>query len=625
MTGGDTTSASVPIYCINLASSMERRRRMVKRFGAVGLLDHVRFVRAVPAASRLVDEHLARAGTPEVPPKRRAEVGCLLSHVRALRTFLRETPAHVSAGIVFEDDALLHREWNDRFGALLANLPERAAVCCLGYGVRSWTGFSWGGRRPELENLARSDHEALWGSYAYWFSRDHAHEVMREYPTVAADPHLVSEFIVARPGRFAAYPLLAIEDGTESTIRDEDEMVFHHNVFSGWGIANYLPDEPTEHRLGPAEPSRKHHTIRLCMIVRNEAEVIERCARSVRGVVDSWLICDTGSTDDTPARVRAAFADLPGELHDHEWKDFGTNRSRMLELARGSADYLLLLDADHTVRLTGALPHLSADAYSLLVDESVAHWVPRLVRGDLPWRYEGAAHEYLTSDEPHQVERLPELVIEHHADGGAQVNKVERNRELLIRTRWSGRPNTKVVTGDRSTRALRSPRRGTVLTASLPSAQHSRRRPSIIAGERRSTRVRCALPLRTVGPTPAPSVAIGNLSATVKAMHRAEPAGDPFDALGDPNRRAIVELLGRGGRSVREIADELPISRPAVSRHLRLLKTAGLVIDEAAGTRRVYRLDELGAEAVRHYMERVWGEAAARFRVVAENKPGRRR
>jgi DNA-binding transcriptional ArsR family regulator len=108
-------------------------------------------------------------------------------------------------------------------------------------------------------------------------------------------------------------------------------------------------------------------------------------------------------------------------------------------------------------------------------------------------------------------------------------------------------------------------------------------------------------------------------------MHRAQPAGDPFDALGDPNRRAIVELLGRGGRSVREIADELPISRPAVSRHLRLLKTAGLVVDEAAGTRRVYRLDELGAEAVRDYLERVWGEASARFRVVAENKPRRPR
>ena len=63
--------------------------------------------------------------------------------------------------------------------------------------------------------------------------------------------------------------------------------------------------------------------------------------------------------------------------------------------------------------------------------------------------------------------------------------------------------------------------------------------------------------------------------------------GDPFDALGDPHRRAIVEPLGPGGRSVREIADTLPISRPAVSRHLRLLKEAGLVVEEPVGTRRV--------------------------------------
>ena len=64
------------------------------------------------------------------------------------------------------------------------------------------------------------------------------------------------------------------------------------------------------------------------------------------------------------------------------------------------------------------------------------------------------------------------------------------------------------------------------------------------------------------------------------------PAGDPFDALGDPNRRAIVELLGARRRSVRELADALPISRPAVSRHLRLLKEAGLVVEEPRGTRR---------------------------------------
>jgi DNA-binding transcriptional ArsR family regulator len=96
-------------------------------------------------------------------------------------------------------------------------------------------------------------------------------------------------------------------------------------------------------------------------------------------------------------------------------------------------------------------------------------------------------------------------------------------------------------------------------------------------------------------------------------------AGDPFDALGDPNRRAIVELLGGGDRSVRELADELPISRPAVSRHLRVLKQAGLVTDRAEGTRRLYRLHDEGIAAVRAYLERVWGEAAARFRLVADN------
>jgi DNA-binding transcriptional ArsR family regulator len=96
-------------------------------------------------------------------------------------------------------------------------------------------------------------------------------------------------------------------------------------------------------------------------------------------------------------------------------------------------------------------------------------------------------------------------------------------------------------------------------------------------------------------------------------------AGDPFEALGDANRRAIVELLRVGDRSVQELADELPISRPAVSRHLRLLKEAGLVTDRPEGTRRLYRLHEEGIAAVRDYLGEVWGDAAARFRLAAEN------
>jgi DNA-binding transcriptional ArsR family regulator len=95
--------------------------------------------------------------------------------------------------------------------------------------------------------------------------------------------------------------------------------------------------------------------------------------------------------------------------------------------------------------------------------------------------------------------------------------------------------------------------------------------------------------------------------------------GDPFDALGDPHRRAIVEQLRAGDRSVRELADQLPISRPAVSRHLRLLKEAGLVTHRAEGTRRLYRLHDEGVDAVRAYLEGVWGEASARFTIAAEN------
>jgi DNA-binding transcriptional ArsR family regulator len=95
--------------------------------------------------------------------------------------------------------------------------------------------------------------------------------------------------------------------------------------------------------------------------------------------------------------------------------------------------------------------------------------------------------------------------------------------------------------------------------------------------------------------------------------------GDPFEALGDANRRTILRLLSDGDKPVQEIAEAMPISRPAVSRHLRLLKDAGLVAERPAGTRRIYHLQEAGLEAVQAYLEGVWGEAAARFRLLAEN------
>jgi DNA-binding transcriptional ArsR family regulator len=94
---------------------------------------------------------------------------------------------------------------------------------------------------------------------------------------------------------------------------------------------------------------------------------------------------------------------------------------------------------------------------------------------------------------------------------------------------------------------------------------------------------------------------------------------DAFDALADLQRRTILSLLGAEPRSVQQLANELPISRPAVSRHLRLLSEAGLVREERVGTRHIFSLHEEGLTAVQTYLERLWGDVASRFTMFAEN------
>jgi DNA-binding transcriptional ArsR family regulator len=91
-----------------------------------------------------------------------------------------------------------------------------------------------------------------------------------------------------------------------------------------------------------------------------------------------------------------------------------------------------------------------------------------------------------------------------------------------------------------------------------------------------------------------------------------------LDVLGDPTRRTVFELLETGPRSVGSIAAELPVSRPAVSQHLRILKDAGLVTDEPLGNRRLYRLDPSGLAALHAYVERFWSKALDRFKEEAE-------
>lgn len=91
-----------------------------------------------------------------------------------------------------------------------------------------------------------------------------------------------------------------------------------------------------------------------------------------------------------------------------------------------------------------------------------------------------------------------------------------------------------------------------------------------------------------------------------------------WTALGDPTRKAIFELLLERPRAVVELAGELPVSRPAVSQHLRVLKDVGLVIDQPSGSRRIYRADPDGLAALRADLERYWGRALAAYKALVE-------
>ncbi|WP_435260643.1 tetratricopeptide repeat-containing glycosyltransferase [Streptomyces sp. 1222.5] len=142
-------------------------------------------------------------------------------------------------------------------------------------------------------------------------------------------------------------------------------------------------------------------TVCLNMIVKNEAHVIRRCLESVRPLIDTWAILDTGSTDGTQEIIRKTFADLPGVLHESEWKGFDVSRTEAIELARSRADYLLFIDADDVMEIdTGfRMPKLTHDAYDFEVRHgNIVHWRAAMVSTRLPWRYQGVLHEFLNCD-----------------------------------------------------------------------------------------------------------------------------------------------------------------------------------------------------------------------------------
>lgn len=172
-------------------------------------------------------------------------------------------------------------------------------------------------------------------------------------------------------------------------------------------------------------------TICLAMLVRDEAARIEACLAAAKPHIDTWLIVDTGSSDNTPELVEAALSDIRGTLLHGQFHGFATSRTHLFDLARGNADYLLLLDADMRLEMPAPLPELTADAYEGRVHlDTLDYALPIIVRSDHPWQYEGAAHACLTSAAPFTSEELPGLAV-HVEPGSTGVEKLERDLAAL--------------------------------------------------------------------------------------------------------------------------------------------------------------------------------------------------
>ena len=158
----------------------------------------------------------------------------------------------------------------------------------------------------------------------------------------------------------------------------------------------------------------------LNMIVKNEAHVIRRCLDSVRPHISHWVIVDTGSTDRTQEVIRNHYRDLPGTLYERPWQDFGTNRSEAIALARGKAQYVLVMDADNVLCTPPGyrFTQLDADAYYIVHRYAgIEYGSAVLVADRIPWRYEGVLHEYVTADMPHRIVPLSGPWIDVHHEG----------------------------------------------------------------------------------------------------------------------------------------------------------------------------------------------------------------
>jgi glycosyltransferase involved in cell wall biosynthesis len=168
------------------------------------------------------------------------------------------------------------------------------------------------------------------------------------------------------------------------------------------------------------EKENKKPSICLVMIVKNESNVIGRCIDSVKDYISNWVIVDTGSTDGTQDIIKDIMSgyNIPGELHERPWVDFGHNRTESLQYSKGKADYRLVIDADDILVVDeGVNPFLdlTKDCYKIKIRlNQLAYYRTQLVKGDQDWRYVGVLHEYISGP--------TDIKIEEDFLGGAEMH-----------------------------------------------------------------------------------------------------------------------------------------------------------------------------------------------------------
>jgi len=175
--------------------------------------------------------------------------------------------------------------------------------------------------------------------------------------------------------------------------------------------------EPTEEVKDKKQP-----TICLTMIVKNESQVIRRCIDSVRDYINYWVIVDTGSTDGTQDLIKEIMAEyeIPGELHERPWVDFGHNRTESLNYSKDKSDYRLIIDADDVLVVenpeVNPFLNIDKDFYKIKLRlGSLAYYRSQVIRGNQDWKYVGVLHEYLSGPEGVSLEEDFLEGVEMHA------------------------------------------------------------------------------------------------------------------------------------------------------------------------------------------------------------------